>query len=316
MNSCYSLNNEFYSYHNLNTYTPSPQARAMFVINPSSPTGKVLNLPEMQKIIKFCVENNLVLIASEVLQDLTHKDNSFLSFRSVISSMPYPYNKLEHFSFYSASKNWMFEGSARAGYLKIMNIDQDVKMELYKHISMDICSSVTGQIIMDIITSPPSTDEFGKNYQLSLKNSKKYLIENFNTKIEKLKNFGIFKNVYHPEAGFSLFLEINKDEKLSQGNLPCEYSDMPCCEIFSRMLFEETGVLTTPGTEYGNFPNHVGINFSHNYPSEEEIERMGKFFYARKNNFSSNGIKFDNEKLSSNNNENGEYVKIKNASFP
>jgi alanine transaminase len=249
----------------------------------------------MQKIVKFSVDNHLILISSEVLQDLTHKDNSFLSFRSVISSMPYPYNKLEHFSFYSASKYWMFEGSARAGYLQIMNIDADVKKELYKHISMDICSSVTGQIILDIITSPPSTDEFGKNYLLSLDNCKKNTINNFYDKIEQLNKIGIFKNLYHPEAGFSLFLEINKHERLFQGNLPYENFNTPYCELFSRILFEETGVICTPGTEYGNFPDHVGINFSNDYPSNDEIERMSKFFDSRTNNFSSNGIKIKNQ---------------------
>ncbi len=179
----------------------------------------------------------------------------------------------------------MFQGSARTGYLKVMNLDPDVKKELYKHISMDICTSITGQIILDIISSPPELDEFGRNYQHSLENSKNILKENFKRKIEKMKDVGLFKNVYHPDAGFSLFLEINNNFNKS----------FTSSKNFSRNLFEETGFRTTPGSEFGNFPNHVSINFSNNYPSDNDIELMKKFNTKLESNFTFTGVKLNSE---------------------
>jgi aspartate/methionine/tyrosine aminotransferase len=40
--------------------------RAIVVINPGNPTGQVLNQEDIEKIIKICYENSILIIADEV----------------------------------------------------------------------------------------------------------------------------------------------------------------------------------------------------------------------------------------------------------
>ena len=49
--------------------------KAFVVINPGNPTGQVMTLENMQKIIEFCYKHNLVLMADEInCYDITNAD--------------------------------------------------------------------------------------------------------------------------------------------------------------------------------------------------------------------------------------------------
>lgn len=62
--------------------------RAMVVINPGNPTGAIFSEETIQKIIKFCVENKLVLIADEVYRQNIYKEGAkFSSCRKVLEKM-------------------------------------------------------------------------------------------------------------------------------------------------------------------------------------------------------------------------------------
>ncbi len=293
MNNCNGIINTPYTFEKniLKIEKPQPNSKAMLVINPGTPNGKILNKQEMEQIIKFCVENNMFLIASEVLQELSHTNN-FLSFRSVVNSMLHPYNKLELFTFYSSSKSWLFQSSARAGYLNIMNLDPDVYKELYKHISMDICTSIPGQIVLDIVLNPPSINEllynteFLNNYFNSLEVSRKKLNGNYYSKIDILNDYNsnCYKPIEYPNAGFSLFIELEKNKNYNNNVL----NTTPLCEIYSKKLYEETGILSTPGTEYGDFPNHIVFNLSNDYLNIQEMKSITYFnsnFFKTKTEF-------------------------------
>lgn len=276
MNMCYGLKSIFYNNLeelNFENLPPKNKPKAMLVINPNNPTGQILKIEEMKKIIKFCYENKMVLICSEVLQDLCHQ-KPFNSFRKITSSMPYPYNLLEVLSFHSISKSLLFEGASRAGFLDIMNLDPDVKKELYKHISMDICTSVSGQIILDILSiasqKNENQNETFKKIAQSLEDSKNELYQNFKSKITLLKedNNDYFR-FKMPEAGFTLFIELIKNNFKSEKN--------PNCEIYSKTLFEETGIYCTPGTEYGKFENNIVINMNTSLIETNNLKEIKKF---------------------------------------
>ena len=82
----------------------------MLIVNPNEPLGNVLEEDQMKEIVKFCVDNNLALIAYEILQDAIHNPKMiFHSFRKIVQKMPSPYNKLEVFSIHSTSKTQFFE---------------------------------------------------------------------------------------------------------------------------------------------------------------------------------------------------------------
>ncbi len=223
----------------------------MVIINPNNPTGRILNRSEMEEIVVFCVENKLVLIASEVLQDLIH-ESEFLSFRSVINNMPAPYNKLELFSTHSASKSNLFNSGARAGYLNTLNILPEVKTQLYKHISMDICSGLPGQIMMDLTFTPPSKGEgifnndFIDRYHSSIKFSKdthKNIVAGVGDSLVSSKLF----NFTQPKAGFTFFINFNINKISDSKNSKLLMNSEPLCDIYTQRLFKEKGILSTPG---------------------------------------------------------------------
>ena len=298
MIKCNNLNSKFYSLDSENTidiHTNSSfktdqnttQPKAMLVINPQTPTGKVLSPEEMQKIIKYCYDNSLVLIASEVLQDQCYSDD-FKSFRSQVNLMHSPYNQQELFSFYSISKSPLFEGSSRTGYLNILNLDEDVKRELYKHISMDICTSIPGQIILDLITQiklSNKNDIFHMDLKLDLETSQKILREKFFDQIENLnKNYtksSLFKFIEKPQAGHSIFIQLNLEvfekNKRSFISGDRENLNLTNCELYSKALYDMTGVLVTPGIEYGNFPDHIVINFCNEYLANAQVKHVLEF---------------------------------------
>ena len=59
----------------------------------------------MEEVVQFCVENQLVLIACEMVNTLDRK-SEFISFLNVITKMPKPYNQLEYFSVNSVSNSF------------------------------------------------------------------------------------------------------------------------------------------------------------------------------------------------------------------
>ena len=61
----------------------------------------------------------------------------------------------------------MGECGARGGFFEIVNMDPDVKIELKKLSSAQLCSSVLGQVCMDAVVNPPRPGE--PSYELFMK---------------------------------------------------------------------------------------------------------------------------------------------------
>ena len=49
------------------------------------------------------------------------------------------------------------------------------------------------------------------------------------------------------------------------------------CEDYSRKLYDETGIETSPGTEYGNYPNHIVLNINKNKFDDDQVDALTKF---------------------------------------
>jgi alanine transaminase len=63
---------------------------ALSVINPGNPTGQCLVKESMIEIIKFCKNEKLVLLADEVYQVNTYKnDKPFHSFKKILKGFIY-----------------------------------------------------------------------------------------------------------------------------------------------------------------------------------------------------------------------------------
>lgn len=98
--------------------------RAIVVINPGNPTGAVLNADTIQKIIKFAVNNKLIIIADEVYRENIYKDGiKFLSFRKVLHEMGSKYDSAcELVTLNSISKGFLGECGLRGGYMELHNL--------------------------------------------------------------------------------------------------------------------------------------------------------------------------------------------------
>jgi len=136
--------------------------------------------------------------------------------------------------------------------LNTLNIKSDVKAQLYKHISMDICSALPGQIMMDLTLTPPTIEEgifsreFIHKYRASIKLSKHIHREIVLDVGDFLSSSKLF-NLIQPNAGFTFFINFNASFICDSKNSRLLMKSDPLCDIYSNKLFKEKQILCTPG---------------------------------------------------------------------
>ncbi|CAI5508499.1 unnamed protein product [Closterium sp. Naga37s-1] len=134
------------------------EVRCLVFINPGNPTGNCLSEENLKELVKFCVDERLVLLADEVYQENVYQDERpFLSAKKVAMSMGEPYaSSLELVSFHTVSKGTFGECGQRGGYMEIFNIDEGVSQELYKMSSISLCPNLCGQLMVGLMVNPPA----------------------------------------------------------------------------------------------------------------------------------------------------------------
>ena len=91
-------------------YDSGHRMKALVVINPGNPTGNILSVENIEHIIKFCYDHNLVILADEVYQNNVYSETKkFHSFKEIMGQVGYPYNQAILFSFHSVSKGYFGE---------------------------------------------------------------------------------------------------------------------------------------------------------------------------------------------------------------
>ncbi|CAH1270843.1 GPT2 [Branchiostoma lanceolatum] len=134
--------------------------RVLCVINPGNPTGQVLSKENVREIIKFAAREHLFLMADEVYQDNIYAEGcAFHSFKKTMMELGPEYSTLELASFHSTSKGYMGECGFRGGYMEVINMDPQVKLQLKKLVSTKLCPPVSGQATMDCVVNPPQPGE-------------------------------------------------------------------------------------------------------------------------------------------------------------
>ena len=120
------------------------EVRALAIINPGNPTGQCMSEEKMRAVIRFCADENLVLLADEVYQEnIWQTELPFHSFKKVLMDMDAgdPGRDIELVSFHSVSKGFLGECGRRGGYMELTNIDSGVRDQLYKLASVSLCSN-------------------------------------------------------------------------------------------------------------------------------------------------------------------------------
>jgi len=224
--------------------------RALVVINPGNPTGQCLAVENVNSIIEFARKEKLVLMADEVYQDnIYQSEHPFVSFKKALMDMGPPVcNEVELVSFHTISKGYLGECGLRGGYMELTNIHPDTVAEMYKVASISLCPNLLGQVAMALQVNPPKSSdpsykawEAEKTYQLeSLKRRAHMMTDAWNSLEGVTCNFTegamySFPNITMPQKALDAAAKAGK----------------PADAFYCLELLEGTGVLTVPGTGFG-----------------------------------------------------------------
>ncbi|KAM7254555.1 hypothetical protein ACFE04_003935 [Oxalis oulophora] len=226
--------------------------RALVVINPGNPTGQVLAEENQRKIVEFCKQEGLVLLADEVYQENVYApEKKFHSFKKVSRSMGYGEEDVSLVSFQSVSKGYHGECGKRGGYMEVTGFSPEIREQIYKLSSVNLCSNIGGQILASLVMSPPKDgDESYESYRAekdgilsSLARRAKQLEEAFN----KLEGVSCNK----AEGAMYLFPRI----RLPQKAIKAAAGENRAADAFyCNRLLNATGVVLVPGSGFGQVP--------------------------------------------------------------
>ncbi|KAK8551344.1 hypothetical protein V6N12_039989 [Hibiscus sabdariffa] len=242
--------------------------RALVVINPGNPTGQLLAEENQKAIVEFCKQEGLVLLADEVYQENVYvPEKKFHSFKKVSRSMGYGEKDISLVSFQSVSKGYYGECGKRGGYMEVTGFGADVREQIYKVASVNLCSNISGQILASLVMSPPKVgDESYESYSAerdgilsSLARRAKTLEDAFN-KLEGVK-------CNKAEGAMYLFPRIELPEKAIKA---AEAAKKAPDAYYCQRLLTATGIVFVPGSGFGQVPGtwHFRCTI---LPQEEKI---------------------------------------------
>ncbi|XP_048142341.1 alanine aminotransferase 1 isoform X1 [Corvus hawaiiensis] len=224
--------------------------RVLCIINPGNPTGQVQSRECIEEVIKFAYEEKLFLMADEVYQDNIYAQGSaFHSFKKVLVEMGPPYSEVvELASFHSISKGFMGECGLRSGYVEVVNMDPEVKMQLSKLVSVRLCPPVPGQMVLDVVMDPPKPGE--PSYERFQAEKEAVL----NSLAEKAR---LTQEIFNRTPGIHCNPVQGAMYSFPQIDLPAralaaakEKNQAPDM-FFCMKLLEETGICVVPGSGFG-----------------------------------------------------------------
>ncbi|XP_020217442.1 glutamate--glyoxylate aminotransferase 2 [Cajanus cajan] len=224
--------------------------KAMVIINPGNPTGQCVSEANLVEILRFCYEENLVLLGDEVYQQNIYQDERpFISSKKVLMDLGPPISKeVQLISFHSVSKGYYGECGQRGGYFEMTNIPPQTVEEIYKVASISLSPNVPAQIFMGIMMNPPqpgdiSYDQYvreSKGILESLRRRARIMTDGFNSCRNVVCNF--------TEGAMYSFPQIRLPPRaLEAAKQAGKVPDVFYC----LNLLESTGISTVPGSGFG-----------------------------------------------------------------
>uniref|UniRef100_A0AAV2KXC5 alanine transaminase n=1 Tax=Knipowitschia caucasica TaxID=637954 RepID=A0AAV2KXC5_KNICA len=128
--------------------------KAIFISNPSNPTGHVQSRESIKEVIKFAAAEGLLLLVDEIYQDFIFEDMvEFTSYKKMLYEMGPPYSDTTQMAYFHSISS-IGEGGFRAGYMELVNIDAEVKHFVDTMLCTDISTSVMGQLVLSLMVRP------------------------------------------------------------------------------------------------------------------------------------------------------------------
>lgn len=221
--------------------------RALVVINPGNPTGGCLPEEDMKEVVRLCEEERLVLIADEVYQTNIYTDSKpFHSFKKIVSQLNSP---IELVSLHSVSKGMIGECGHRGGYFELHNFDRKVQEQIYKLASINLCPSIPGQIVVDLMVKPPQPEtEAGKQFEKEFKQ----IYEELKSRALSLEEaFAKMQGVecQSPEGAMYLFPRLVDIPQ--KAVTAAKEAGKKVDEFYCMKMLEAVGVCVIPGSGFG-----------------------------------------------------------------
>ncbi|KAG8388446.1 hypothetical protein BUALT_Bualt02G0126700 [Buddleja alternifolia] len=226
--------------------------RALVVINPGNPTGQVLAENNQRQIVEFCKNEGLVLLADEVYQENIYvPDKKFHSFKKVARSMGYGERDISLVSFQSVSKGYYGECGKRGGYMEVTGFSPEIREQIYKVASVNLCSNISGQILASLVMNPPKVgDESYESYFAEKDAILSSLVKRAQQLEEALNSLeGVSCN--RAEGAMYLFPRIRLPNKAIEAAQ--SVNTVPDA-FYARRLLNATGIVVVPGSGFGQVP--------------------------------------------------------------
>ncbi|KAL9157197.1 hypothetical protein ABFS82_09G128500 [Erythranthe guttata] len=223
--------------------------RALVVINPGNPTGQVLAENNQQQIVDFCKKEGLVLLADE--ENIYVPDKQFHSFKKVARSMGYGERDISLVSFQSVSKGYYGECGKRGGYMEITGFSPEIREQIYKVASVNLCSNISGQILASLVMNPPKVgDESYESYFAEKDAILSSLARRAKSLEEALNGLeGVSCN--RAEGAMYLFPRIDLPKKAIEA---AEAAKMAPDAFYAKRLLNATGIVVVPGSGFRQVP--------------------------------------------------------------
>uniref|UniRef100_M4ED15 alanine transaminase n=1 Tax=Brassica campestris TaxID=3711 RepID=M4ED15_BRACM len=226
--------------------------RALAVINPGNPTGQVLSEENQRDIVDFCKKEGLVLLADEVYQENVYvPDKKFHSFKKVARSMGYGEKDISLVSFQSISKGYYGECGKRGGYMEVTGFTSDVREQIYKVASVNLCSNISGQILASLVMSPPKPGDDSYDSYIA---EKEGILSSLATRAKTLEEAlnkleGVTCN--RAEGAMYLFPCITLPQKAIAA---AEAAKTAPDAFYCKRLLNATGIVVVPGSGFRQVP--------------------------------------------------------------
>jgi len=249
--------------------------RCIVVINPGNPTGQCLDIENMKEIIKFCQKENLILIADEVYQENVYiEGKKFTSFRKVLLDMGDEYSDVQLFSCHSVSKGFLGECGQRGGYFQLMNINGEVRDQIYKLACTRLCPNTLGQLVVSMMTRPPKEGE--PSYELYEKEKTTILSQLKERSIMLTNELNAIPGISceRPQGAMYIFPKVELPPKFIE---EAERLGKKPDFLWAKYMLEEAGVCVIPGSGFGQKPNtyHFRTTFLADQDSlRDAVQRM------------------------------------------
>ncbi|CCH62107.1 hypothetical protein TBLA_0G01630 [Henningerozyma blattae CBS 6284] len=224
----------------------------LVIINPGNPTGAILSVESITQIINIAAKYGIVIIADEVYQNNIYQDFKFHSFKKILNSLklqyPKKYDNVQLASLHSISKGVNGECGQRGGYFELLGFSDEIKKIILKLASIDICSVVTGQILVDLMSKPPEKGDYSyKLDQRERNNIQSNLILKSNTLYDLFSRLpGI--SCQKPQGAMYLFPRLHLTSNMIN---EAKLNNLEPDEFYCLKLLENTGICTVPGSGFG-----------------------------------------------------------------